>query len=680
VDREERLKQLEALRKQVELYNHYYFVEDAPIVSDAEYDDAIKRLRDLERELGIVNSSSPTQKIGGMVASRFAKIKHKSPMLSLANIFDDVEIDDFLQRTRRFLSLGVEESLAITAEPKIDGLSFSALYEGGRLRVASTRGDGEYGEDVTANVKTIATLPQTVPYMQEFEVRGEVYINKQDFFQLNQKRAAEGEQLFANPRNAAAGSLRQLNPDITAARPLRYYVWGGALPIIEEQKAMLEQFAAWGFCVNPHIKLCHSAQQLKQFYEELLHLRSQLEYDIDGVVYKINDFALQARLGVLSRAPRWAVAHKFPATLAESRILDIVVQVGRTGALTPVAVLEPVNIGGVIVQRASLHNEEDLARKDVRVGDVVKVQRAGDVIPQVVEVVMHVRHDQSVPFMMPEYCPVCGSVALKEQEDAVRRCSGGMKCEAQALEHIKHFVSRDAANIDGLGAKQIEEFYRKNVVRSVYDIFTLPKRLGGIVPPIELWEGWGVKSVQNLVNAIEHARVIPFEKFIYGLGIRFVGEATAKILARYFTSMEKLLEICKDSESAKLLEAITALDGVGMKTAERIIRFIKDEECLQMLSKLNFELQILPYEAEHQDGKLAGKKIVFTGTLVHMSRSEAKVTAEKHGATVASSVSKNTDIVVCGEDAGSKLAAAQKLGITTLNEQQWLNMVEYREN
>jgi DNA ligase (NAD+) len=437
---------------------------------------------------------------------------------------------------------------------------------------------------------------------------------------------------------------------------------------------MLQQFSAWGFMVNSETRLCRNINEIQRLYHNIMQLRSQLEYDIDGVVYKVDSFELQSRLGVLSRAPRWAVAHKFPAQVAETKVLDIIVQVGRTGALTPVAVLQPINIGGVIVQRASLHNEEDVARKDVRIGDYVKVQRAGDVIPQVVKVQLSMRPQDTQQFAMPAQCPVCGGEAVKDAQDAVRRCTNGFKCEAQILEHLHHFISRDAANIEGLGMRQLEEFFSRGVIRSIPDIFALPQLIGEITPALHTWEGWGERSITNLLAAIETARNMPFEKFIYGLGIRFVGEATAKLLARHFKSLDNWIAQCHSSDE-DVASGLLALDGIGAKTAERILLFMRDEECVSILKILRNTLNIISYEGgEGSGGALHGKKVVFTGSLSAMSRSEAKSVAERMGATVSSSISKNTDLLVYGQDAGSKLANAKALGIEMLDEEGWLEL------
>ncbi len=665
--------EIDRLRAEILEHDTKYFELDKPSITDDEYDALKRRLEELEeRNPEFADLFSPTVKVGGKALAKFAKVQHKTPMLSLANAFSEEDIRDFIERVQKFLGTPDAE-IELIAEPKIDGLSFSAIFAHGELKVAATRGDGEFGEDVTQNIKTIETMPKEVPFNETFEVRGEVYIDKNDFLQLNEQRSNAGKDLFANPRNAAAGSLRQLDPQITAMRPLKYFVWGGSISGVNSQSELLAKFKALGFAVNPSIKIAQNSRDLINYYQEFLENRADLEYDVDGVVYKVNSFALQDRLGVLSRSPRWAIAHKFPAAKAFTRILDIIIQVGRTGALTPVAVLEPVGIGGVIVQRATLHNEEDIERKDVRIGDLVEIQRAGDVIPQVLRVELNKRPMGSKAFIMPQICPICGSAAIKDPADAIRRCSGGLNCEAQIIERLKHFVSRDALNIDGLGEKQIEELYENGLIRSPVDIFTLEQRAKYIEPHIETWEGWGRKSVENLFQSIDSAKNVDLDKFIYALGIRLVGEATAKILAKTFLSIDVLMNVCSSNEAMELL---TNIDGIGQKVASYLIEFLSNENNIILIGELKQIITVKDFSRESIASKISGKKVVFTGTLAKMSRQEAKASAERLGAIVSSSVSIKTDFVVCGTEAGSKLKQATELGVKILSEDEWLDLIQ----
>ncbi|MCE2992047.1 MAG: NAD-dependent DNA ligase LigA [Candidatus Jidaibacter sp.] len=659
------IQEIEALRAEIAKHDRLYHELDKPLISDAEYDALKKHLEALERaHPEFATASSPSAKVGGKPSSKFGKVQHSTPMLSLANAFSSQDVQDFLERVQKFLNLPTS-AIELIAEPKIDGLSFSAIFEGGKLKVAATRGDGEFGEDITANALTIQTLPKEVSYIKHFEVRGEIYIDKADFLALNESRKALEEEQFANPRNAAAGSLRQLDPKVTASRPLKYFVWGGSIEGASSQWELLSKLKSLGFTVNEKIKLAQNSEDLDEYYSQLSQERGDLEYDIDGIVYKVNSFALQQRLGALSRSPRWAIAHKFPAASAFTKVLGITVQVGRTGALTPVAELEPVGIGGVIVQRATLHNEEDIERKDVRVGDLVEVERAGDVIPRVVRVELSKRPENTTVFTMPDNCPICGSPAPKEEGNVIRRCSGGIRCEAQIIECLKHFVSRNALNIDGLGEKQIEEFYRKGLIKTHDDIF----KLGQFATSIQNWDGWGVQSVQNLLNAIDKAKNVDLDKFIYALGIRFVGEATAKILAKNFLSVESLIAGCSD------VMYLSSLDGIGAKIATHIVEFFGNAQNIKLLKRLSSHLNIKDFEVQNVNSEISGKTLVFTGSLSAMSRQEAKSIAERLGAKVSSSVSAKTDFLVCGDDAGSKLKQARSLGIKVLTEKEWQRLI-----
>ena len=662
------------LKAQILQCDKFYYQDDSPIISDAEYDALKKELIDLENQLGVVDSNSPTQKVAGQVSPKFTKIKHAQPMLSLANAFNETDIDEFIARVQKFLS--TTDPIELIAEPKIDGLSFSAVYEQGKLQFAATRGDGIVGEDITQNVRTIKTLPQSIDYLDRLEVRGEIYIDKQDFIDLNQERSAQAQNLFANPRNAAAGSLRQLDATITASRPLKYFVWGGSVPSPQNQYDLFETLADLGFTTNPLILVSHDKNILLKFYQEIANDRSSLKYDIDGVVYKVNNFKLQNRLGTLSNSPRWAIAYKFPAQKSSTKVLDIIVQVGRTGALTPVALLEPVGVGGVIVQRATLHNEDEIIRKDIRVGDYVTIQRAGDVIPQITEVDFTKRLLNSTSFVMPLTCPVCSSPTIKPEGDVIRRCSGELECSAQIIERLIHFVSRDALNIDGLGEKQIKEFFELGLIKDLNDIFNLPERIAELDPPLQSHKGWGKKSVENLIKSINIAKNgIALNKFIYSLGIRFVGETTAKILAKNFVNIKEFVDNCLLPDIGSVL---TNLEGIGPKVSEQILQFFSNKNNVEQVMALTHSLNITDYQAatSNAQSNLSGLKIIFTGNMLAMSRAEAKAIAQKMGAFVTSTVSAKNDLLVYGSAPGSKLKQANKLGVKSINEQEWLDLLK----
>jgi DNA ligase (NAD+) len=610
-------------------------------------------------------------------------------MLSLGNAFDAEDVTDFVQRVHRFLKLDAEAPLAFTAEPKIDGLSISLRYKDGVLTEAATRGDGLEGENVTRNVMTIAEIPHKlkgrgVPEL--IDVRGEIYMAHADFFRMNKEQEASGGKVFANPRNAAAGSLRQLDPSITASRPLRFfaYAWGEASKLpADTQSGVDDAFAKWGLPVNRQARVCTGADELLAYYEELAEERAKLPYDIDGVVYKVNRLDLQERLGFVSRSPRWAIAHKFPAQQAMTILNGIDIQVGRTGALTPVARLEPVTVGGVVVTNATLHNEDEIKRKDVRVGDTVIVQRAGDVIPQITGIVPDKRPKGAKAYVFPQLCPACGSHAVREVDektgkvDVVRRCTGGLICPAQRVERLKHFVSRNAFDIEGLGEKNIQAFYDDGLIQSPEDIFTLAVRDARSERKLEEREGWGPQSATKLFNAIAARRDIALDRFIYALGIRHVGETTAKLLARFYGSIEHFRTAMIDASKGKDAEAFKELDnieGIGEVVAEAIADFFGEPHNVRVVDDLLKEVSPQPLEAVDSTSAVAGKTVVFTGTLVVLTRGEAKAQAERLGAKVAGSVSKKTDFVVAGADAGSKLAKARELGVTVLDEQQWLQL------
>jgi DNA ligase (NAD+) len=678
------------LGEEIGAHDRRYYTEDAPTVSDADYDALRRRYEAIEAAFPqLATPESLTRKVGAAPSEKFAKIRHRVPMLSLRNIFADGEVADFAARVRRFLGLGPEAPLAITAEPKIDGLSCSLRYVKGELVQAATRGDGFEGEDVTANVRTIGEIPKALAgnAPEILEVRGEVYMTHKDFAALNARQTEAGKALFANPRNAAAGSLRQLDPAITAARPLHFfaYAWGeaSALPAAT-QTGMMAAFEDFGLPVIPLRVLCHSADELIAHYRQIEQMRGRLGwlgYDIDGVVYKIDSLALQNRLGFVSRSPRFAVAHKFPAEKAATVLRGIEINVGRTGALTPVAKLDPVTVGGVVVANATLHNEDEIARKDIRIGDTVTIQRAGDVIPQVLGPILDMRPKDSKRYVFPATCPVCGSAAVREIDpktgtaDVVRRCTGGLVCTAQIVERLKHFVSRNAFDIEGLGDKQIEQFFRDGLIKTPADIFTLEARERcGLLKLMER-EGFGETSVRNLFNAIEACRAIPLNRFIFALGIRHIGETNARRLARYFGSFEALRKTARAATAGSEARAeINNIEGFGEVVAEAVADFFAEQHNEDVLDALTAHVTPLPMEAVVSKSSVAGKTIVFTGSLERMTRDEAKAMAERLGAKVAASVSKKTDLVVAGPGAGSKLAKAAELGIESMNEEDWLRL------
>ena len=668
------------LGAQIAAHDQRYHAEDAPSISDADYDALRQRYTALEDAFPqLAAQGSANKKIGAPPSEKFAKLRHAAPMLSLSNIFADDEVEEFCARVRRFLGLDDESTLEVTAEPKIDGLSCSLRYVDGVLSQAATRGDGFEGEDVTKNAREIPAIPQRLHGApQILEVRGEVYMAHADFTALSARLVAAGKPALANPRNAAAGALRQLDPAITAQRPLRFfaYSWGEiSAPIATTQMGVIEAYRRFGLPVNPLTALCiSSAQMLRQFHA-IEAQRAHLGYDIDGVVYKVNSLALQQRLGFVSRSPRWATAHKFPAERASTRIEAIEIQVGRTGALTPVAKLLPVTVGGVVVSNATLHNEDEIARKDVRVGDTVTIQRAGDVIPQVLEVDLAKRPANSVAYRFPQQCPACGSAALREIDektgvaDVVRRCTGALVCPAQAVERLKHFASRNAFDIEGLGDKQIELFFAEGRIKTAADIFTLQRRDGVGAKPLREWEGFGETSARNLFAAIEARRAIVCNRFIYALGIRHIGETNARRLARHFGDFPALRAAAMTPEGQA---EINAIDGVGPIVAEALIDFFAEPHNASALDALLAEVTIASMPSQAAGHPLAGKIIVFTGSMETMTRDEAKAMAERLGAKVSGSLSAKTDLVVAGPGAGSKLAKAQELGVETIDEAEWV--------
>ncbi len=663
--------------------------DDAPTISDAEYDALRRRYLAIEAAFPDLKSAgSQADKVGAAPSAKFAKIRHSVPMLSLSNCFSDDDVQDFAGRIRRFLDLGAEKMLVLTAEPKIDGLSCSLRYERGVLVYAATRGDGAEGEDVTTNVRTIKEVPHRlagqVPDVAE--VRGEIFLSHADFADLNARQLAAGDKVFANPRNAAAGSLRQLDSTITASRPLRFfaYAWGemSAMPA-DTQTGMVRAFSAWGFKVNPLMARFETVAALLAHYRSIEAQRATLGYDIDGVVYKVDDLALQGRLGFVARSPRWATAHKFPAERATTLLEAIEIQVGRTGALTPVAKLRPVTVGGVVVSNATLHNQDEIAAKDIRIGDTVVVQRAGDVIPQVVEVVLEKRPAHAVPFEFPHVCPCpLKTPAVREataqgKEGAVRRCTGEFACPFQRVEHLKHFASRRAFDIEGLGDKQIEFFFEKGLIKEPADIFRLEARDKASLTRIANFEGFGETSVKNLFDSIEARRKITLERFIFSLGIRHVGETTAKVLARAYGTWGGFVALAVriGAGDVEARAELATLDQIGDAVVDALAGFFSEPHNSAMVERLAQEVQIADAEKPKSNTPVVGLTVVFTGSLEKMTRDEAKARAESLGAKVAGSVSKKTDIVVAGPGAGSKLEKARELGIKVISEDDWLALI-----
>jgi DNA ligase (NAD+) len=688
LDETEARAELERLAKEIAEHDRRYHQEDAPTISDAEYDALRLRNAAIEARFPeLARPDSPSRRVGAKPAGRFKKVRHSAPMLSLGNAFSPEDVFEFVDRVKRFLRLA--ETPPLSAEPKIDGLSASLRYESGKLVLGATRGDGAEGEDVTANIRTISEIPERLPKdaPKVVEVRGEVYMTQADFHALNAREAERGGRVFVNPRNTAAGALRQLDPKITAERPLKFFAhgWGeiSALPA-HTQFDMMMLFAAWGFPVNPLIRRVSDADEALAFHAMVEGRRAKLGYDIDGVVYKVDDLALQRRLGFVSREPRWAIAHKFAAEQATTVLEAIDIQVGRTGALTPVAKLKPVTVGGVVVQNASLHNEDYIKAigndgapirdgKDIRIGDTVVVQRAGDVIPQIVDVNLSERPAGAKPYRFPTTCPACGSDAVREHSaggviDSVRRCTGGLICPAQAVERLRHFVGRDTFDIEGLGFKQVEAFYRDGLIRHPSDIFKLTPAM------LEGREGYKATSIGNLMRAIEARREIDLNRFINALGIRHIGETNARLLARHFGDFSALRRIATaaakgDAEAAAEIDGI---EGIGPVVAEAIVQFFREEHNQEELDRLLEEVTPRAMAAVKKDSPVAGKVVVFTGSLEKMTREEAKAMAEALGARVAGSVSAKTNLVVAGPGAGSKLKKAAELGIEVIDEEAWL--------
>ena len=730
-------EELAALAERLGAANRAYHTEDAPEISDADYDALKRRNAEIEARFPeLKREDSPSEQVGAEPAEGFSKVRHRLRMMSLSNAFGDDDVRDFDASLRRYLGLGSEEALAYTAEPKIDGLSLSLRYEGGVLVQAATRGDGAVGENVTQNARTISDIPERVEGAPEvIEVRGEVYMSHADFEALNERQEARGGKTFANPRNAAAGSLRQLDSKITASRPLKFfaYSWGElSEPLAETQITAIARLDDMGFSTNPLTVRCEGPQEMLDHYANIEEQRATLGYDIDGVVYKVDDLGLQERLGFRSTTPRWAIAHKFPAELAWTRLEKIEIQVGRTGALSPVARLTPVTVGGVVVSNATLHNEDYIAGRDasgnpiregrdIREGDWVQVYRAGDVIPKIADVDLAKRPDDSEPYAFPQNCPECGSEAIREEGDAVRRCTGGLVCPAQAVEKLKHFVSRAAFDIEGLGAKQVEQFYRDGWIKEPADIFALQERYGSGMQQVKNREGWGEKSADNLFAAIEERRTIPLERLIFALGIRHVGEVAAKDLARHFGTWEALttaVDTAKEAErryreaedavveerraaaeegrrasltatrnkvweedpvaaeARAAWDDLVGIDGIGATVAMSLVATLTQETERASVDRLVDKLTVEAAEQVAAEGSpVAGKTVVFTGTLERMTRAEAKARAESLGAKVSGSVSGKTDIVVAGPGAGSKEKKARELGVEVMDEDGWLALI-----
>ncbi|MCO5163174.1 MAG: NAD-dependent DNA ligase LigA [Mesorhizobium sp.] len=702
---EQAAEELARLAAEIAEHDRRYHGEDQPTISDAAYDALKLRNAAIEARFPeLIREDSPSKSVGAAPSSAFAQVQHARPMLSLDNVFSDEDVVDFVASVRRFLNLPADAELVFTAEPKIDGLSMSLRYENRRLVTAATRGDGATGENVTANIRTISDIPERLPADAPdiVDVRGEVYMRRDDFLDL-QKRMAESGQTFANPRNSAAGSLRQKNPEVTKSRPLKFfaYAWGETSePLADTQFDAVRRFRDWGFPVNERMKRCGSLEEMLAQYRAIEADRASLPYDIDGVVYKVDRLDLQERLGFRSRSPRWATAHKFPAEKATTVLKAIDIQVGRTGALTPVARLEPVTVGGVVVVNATLHNEDYIkgigndgqsirGGRDIRVGDTVLIQRAGDVIPQILDIVPEKRPGDAKPYEFPHLCPACGSHAVREEGEAVRRCTGGLICPAQAVERLRHFVSRNAMDIEGLGEKQIEFFFNAEDealrIREPADIFTLKARQQASLTKLENIEGFGAVSVKKLFDAIDARRAVETSRFLFALGIRHIGETNAKRIARHFTSFEAIRSVATEADvpagrgdrGNAAWQELNAVNGVGEVVAEALVEFFNEEHNRDAVDALLREVQPADEEKVGQvETQFSGKTIVFTGSLERMSRDEAKAMAERLGAKTAGSVSKKTDLVVAGPGAGSKLKAATDLGIEVIDEDEWFRRVE----
>ena len=678
---EDAKKLIKKLVQEIKEYDIAYYHEDAPKISDAEYDQLFFALKNLEEKFPeYLTADSPTQNVGNEVLSKFEKHEHKTPMLSLANGFDFDDITDFIDRTKRFLS--VQDFPEIYCEPKIDGVSFSATYVDGKLTTGATRGDGYVGENITANIKTIRNLPHRIDNAPNLlEIRGEVFIEKNDFLALNKQQELQGKVPFANPRNFAAGSLRQLDTSITRSRPLKYFTYAigySSSKFADNQEELLKKLHNFGFQTNTIGSIANSLEELMAFHEQTFIKRNDLSYEIDGIVYKVNSFQLQDRLGFIARSPRFAIAHKFPALLAKTKLLAVTVQVGRTGALTPVAELEPVQIGGVVVSRATLHNFDEIKRLDIRIGDTVVLHRAGDVIPKVSGVDLSKRTGVENVVSIPTNCPSCDSVLYIDLDDVIVRCNNGLNCPKQLVQSIIHFASKDALDIDGLGSKQIEFLQRVGLINSPVDIFLLEEKNAQSLTKLENMNGWGIKSVQNLFESIIKAKRTSLARFIYSLGIRQIGQSNAKILAKEFGNAENFINsmlLLVQGDEKKYSE-LRSREGFADKTVADIRNFFSCQQNVGIINELAAILEIEKYQNNTVASAITGLNIIFTGTLNSVSRTEAKATAEKLGARIVNSVSSSTNLVIAGEKAGSKLKKAEELGIKVISEQEWIELTK----
>lgn len=685
-EEQEAQSRLQDLYKQLAHHNKCYHEMDAPEISDAAYDALFKEALSIEKAFPHLKEvQAPTSKVGSAAQSKFEKVTHTTPMLSLDNGFLDQDIKDFIERTKKLLALPEEIPLEFVAEPKIDGLSAALRYEKGHLIMGLTRGDGTVGENITHTIQTIQNIPhklQGESHPDFLEIRGEVFLPRDAFALLNQERENEGLPPFANPRNAAAGSMRQLDPSIAAKRPLKFFAYSLASPLktVKTHQATLQTLQAWGFELAGDIHLCDSFETLITHYETIESKRALLPYDIDGVVYKVNHLDQQKQTGFVARAPRWALAHKFPAEQGETLLKMITIQVGRTGVLTPVAELEPITIGGVVVSRATLHNADELERKDIRAGDRVIIQRAGDVIPQVVRVVNPNHPQRQDPFIFPKTCPICQSPTFREEGEAATRCSGGFNCAAQTKEKLKHFVSRGAFDIEGLGGKGIDFFWDQSLIQFPIDIFTLKTRDKNSLTPLRNFPGWGEKSAENLFQAIEEKKNISFDRFLYALGIRHVGKVTAKAIAQHYGTVEKwhaaMKALCLHSKDSPILQELTSIENVGDIIAKALSGFFKQSANLEMVENLMPLLSIASSKKNSTDTPLSGKTLLFTGTLKHITREDAKEQAEILGGKVTSSVSKKTSFLVVGDNPGSKYEKAKKLSIPIWTEEDWMHFIK----
>ncbi len=709
------LKEITELKEEIALHDDLYYNRNNPQLSDYDYDNLQLKLRKLQNQYSELLQSNKEEsvdngnyklkqtsealaltQVGGALDNRFPKIKHSYPMLSLENAFSVDEVLSFIRKLNNYKdkankrnnhNLHIDSVNPIfdylICEPKIDGLSFSAIYENGIFQYAATRGNGIFGEDITNNIKEVVGMPLVVTYNKRFEVRGEVYMNKDDFLELNNKRKENNEALFANPRNAAAGSLRQLDSSITAQRNLRYMIWGGQIEEIKTQFELLQLVQSLGFQITQHIEKVNNIENLKKYYEMMSEIRAALPYDIDGVVYKIDDLSVQKQLGYVSKFPRWAIAHKFPGKEAITQIVDIIVQVSRNGTLTPVAKLNPVNIGGVLVTRASLHNEEEIKRQDFRIGDTVTVKRAGDVIPKVIKVDLSKRPINSVQYNLPKNCPECGSEVVKYDDEVAQKCSGGLDCPAQVIEKLKHFASLNAFNIAGLGEQQIKQLYEWKILTKPQDLYTL-KDKNNLLPKeqrLENQHNWGSKSTDNLFKAIERSISLPLNNFIYALGIRYIGDQNSKLIAKHFKNISNLLHNAINQPMANFIIKLEKIKGIGSKAAIEFAKFFENKNNLEMINELKNYVNIITESDsdnnENTENILIGKSIAFTGSMYNQTRKEAEQIAEKLGAKISKTISKQTSYIVVGADPGSKLEQAQKFeNIKILTEQEWLELLE----